>query len=154
MSIHRIASHATYSYPWFSYLYTSSHQLWKNKKQTLLTTSAEDVEYPGMMLITKRKKEDHEDTNYKTLPKDIQESLKKWKGARMSLDGKIQNYSGTSSLRSNQYDSELKGCCYCSVAKSCLTLCDSVLRRDKDSSVLHCLPEFAQIHVHWVGDTI
>ena len=23
-----------------------------------------------------------------------------------------------------------------------------------DSSALHCLPEFAQIHVHWVGDTI
>ena len=22
------------------------------------------------------------------------------------------------------------------------------------SSVLHCLPEFAQIHVHWIGDAI
>ena len=75
------------------------------------------------MLITKRKKEDHDDTNYKTLPKGIQESLKEWKGAHMSLDGKIQNYSGISSLQSNQYDSELKGC-YCSVAKSCLTLCN------------------------------
>ena len=105
------------------FLYISSHQLWKNKKQTLLTTSTKDVEYPGMMLITKRKKEDHDDTNYKTFPKGIQGSLKKWKGARMSLDGKIQNYSGAVSLQSNQYDSKLK-CCYCSVTKSCLTLCD------------------------------
>ena len=39
----------------------------------------------------------------------------------------------------------------CSVAKSCLTLwpmdCST-----PGSPVLHCLPEFAQIHVHGVGD--
>ena len=56
----------------------------------------------------------------------------------------------------NQKDSScitLKNCC-CSVAKSCLILCDC-----KDSSmsgfpVLHHLLELTQTHVHWVGDAI
>ena len=43
-------------------------------------------------------------------------------------------------------------CCWCSVTQSSLTLCNP-----KDSSkpcfpVPHYLPEFAQTHVHWVGD--
>ena len=42
----------------------------------------------------------------------------------------------------------------CSVAKSCLTLCDLMDCSMLGSSVLHCLSEFAQIHVHWVGDAI
>ena len=45
------------------------------------------------------------------------------------------------------------GCCCCSIAKSCPTLCDPDYSLS-DSSVLHYLPEFAQIHVHWVGDAI
>ena len=43
--------------------------------------------------------------------------------------------------------------CCCSVAQSCRTLFDPSLLPDcstPGSSVLHCLPEFAQIHVHWV----
>ena len=44
-------------------------------------------------------------------------------------------------------------CCY-SVAKSCLTLCDLLVYREPGSSVFHYLLEFAQIHVHWVGDAI
>ena len=59
------------------FLYTISNQLQKNRKQTLFTTSAKDMKYPGMMLIKKKKKEDLDDANYKTLPKGIQESLKK-----------------------------------------------------------------------------
>ena len=43
-------------------------------------------------------------------------------------------------------------CCYCSVTKSCLTLCYPMDWCMPGSSVLHCLPEFAQIHVHLVGD--
>ena len=39
-------------------------------------------------------------------------------------------------------------CCVCSVIKSCLTLCDPVDCSTPGSSVLHCLLEFAQIHVH------
>ena len=38
-------------------------------------------------------------------------------------------------------------CCFPSVAKSCLTVCDSMDSSMPGSSVLHCIPEFAQIHV-------
>ena len=39
--------------------------------------------------------------------------------------------------------------CYCSsVAKSCPTLCDPTVRSTPGFPVLHCLLEFAQIHVH------
>ena len=41
-----------------------------------------------------------------------------------------------------------------SVTKSCLTLCDPVNCNTPGSSVLHYLPEFAQIHVHWVSDEL
>ena len=46
-------------------------------------------------------------------------------------------------------------CCHCcSVAKSCLTLCNPMDCSKLGSSVLHYLLEFAQIHVHWVGNVI
>ena len=45
-------------------------------------------------------------------------------------------------------------CCRYSVTKSCLTLCDSMDCSMPGSPVLHYLPEFAQIHVRWVGDAI
>ena len=48
---------------------------------------------------------------------------------------------------------QLKNCC-CSVAKSCLTLCSPIDHSIPGSPVLHYLSEFAQIHVHWVGDAI
>ena len=44
--------------------------------------------------------------------------------------------------------------CCCSVAKSCPTLCDPMECNTPVFPVLHCLPEFAQTHVHWVGDAI
>ena len=47
-----------------------------------------------------------------------------------------------------------KWCCCCSVAKLCLTLCDPMNCSMPGSSVLFYLLEFAQIHVHWVGDDI
>ena len=37
----------------------------------------------------------------------------------------------------------------CSVAKSCLTLCDPMDCSTPRTSVLHHLPEFVQIHVNW-----
>ena len=37
--------------------------------------------------------------------------------------------------------------CFCSAAKSCLTLCDPMDCSIPGSSVLHYLPEFVQIHV-------
>ena len=36
----------------------------------------------------------------------------------------------------------------CSITKSCLTLCDPMDCSTPSFSVLHCLPEFARIHVH------
>ena len=41
-----------------------------------------------------------------------------------------------------------------SVAKWCPTLCDPVNCSMPGFPVLHCRPEFAQTHVHWVGDAI
>ena len=42
----------------------------------------------------------------------------------------------------------------CSVAKLCLTLRDFMDCSTPGFPVLHCLPEFAQILVRWVGDAI
>ena len=44
--------------------------------------------------------------------------------------------------------------CYYSVTKSCPTLCDPMDCSTPGFPVLLCLPEFAQVHVHWVGDAI
>ena len=44
--------------------------------------------------------------------------------------------------------------CCCSVAKWCLTLCDPMDSSTPGFPVLHYLLEFAQVHVHWVGDAI
>ena len=41
--------------------------------------------------------------------------------------------------------------CCSSVSKMCTTLCEPM---DCSTPVLHYLPEFAQSHVHWVGDAI
>ena len=40
----------------------------------------------------------------------------------------------------------------CSVAKQCPTFCDPMDCSMPGFPVLQYLPEFAQIHVHWVGD--
>ena len=41
-----------------------------------------------------------------------------------------------------------------SVTKSCLTLCDLMDCSTPCLSVPHHLPEFAQVHVHWISDAI
>ena len=41
-----------------------------------------------------------------------------------------------------------------SSVKLCLTLCNPMDCSTPGFSVLHCLPELAQTHVHWVGDAI
>ena len=51
-----------------------------------------------------------------------------------------------------QYVVRTWGCC--SVAQSCLTLCNSMDCITPGFPVLYHLPEFAQTHVHWVGDAI
>ena len=45
-------------------------------------------------------------------------------------------------------------CCWCSKTKLCSSPCDPRDCSTPGSSVLHYLPEFAQTHVHWVGDAI
>ena len=45
-------------------------------------------------------------------------------------------------------------CCCCSVTQSCLIFCDPIDCSTPGFPVLHNLPEFAQIHVHWIGDAI
>ena len=43
---------------------------------------------------------------------------------------------------------------FSSVAQSCPTLCDPMECSTPSLPVHHQLPEFTQIHVHWVGDVI
>ena len=45
-------------------------------------------------------------------------------------------------------------CCHRSVAKLCPTFCNPIDCSTPGFPVLHYLPEFAQIHVHWVGEAI
>ena len=45
-------------------------------------------------------------------------------------------------------------CHCCSVAQSCLTLCDPMDCNIPGFPVLHHLPKDTQTHVHWVGDAI
>ena len=50
--------------------------------------------------------------------------------------------------------SDVPICCYCSVAQSCLTLCDPMNCSMLDLPVHHQLLDFTQTHVHRVGDAI
>ena len=43
---------------------------------------------------------------------------------------------------------------FCSVAQSCLTLCNPMDCSTPGFPVHHQFPEFTQTHVHWVGDAI
>ena len=45
-------------------------------------------------------------------------------------------------------------CCCCLVVKLCLTLCNPMDCSTPGFPVLHHFPEFAQTHVHWVGNAI
>ena len=44
--------------------------------------------------------------------------------------------------------------CCCSVSKFCPAFCDPTDCSMPGFPVLHYLPEFAQIHVHWLGDAL
>ena len=57
-------------------------------------------------------------------------------------------------LYKNEKDCYTKTFCCCSVAKSFPTPCDSMDTSMPGSSIFHCFPEFAQIHVHWISDAI
>ena len=51
-------------------------------------------------------------------------------------------------------DCKIKPVQFSSVAQSCLTLCNPMDCSTPGFTVHHQLPEFAQTHVHWVGDAI
>ena len=73
--------------------------------------------------------------------------------ARMSIQA--QTHSSPQPLASSYWVSHLLVLCkwcYCSVTQLCPTLCDPMDCNTPGSPVFHCLPEFVQIHVHWVGD--
>ena len=42
----------------------------------------------------------------------------------------------------------------CSLPQLCPNICDTMDCSTSGFTVLHCLPEFAQTHVHWVDDAI
>ena len=63
-----------------------------------------------------------------------------------------ENYLEKSAIKN--WDSHYKGCCCCSVTQLCLTLCGPMDCCTPSFPVLHYLPEFAQTHVHWIGDAI
>jgi len=62
----------------------------------------------------------------------------------------------TSHREVDSEDSEARTlwCGWCSVAELCQTLCNPMDCSTPGSSDFHCLPEFAQIHVHWAGAVI
>ena len=63
--------------------------------------------------------------------------------------------SGQTAILWNSYLTRLVPCSgCCSVAQSCPTLCDPMDCGTWGFPVLHHLPEFAQTHVHWVGNAI
>ena len=64
----------------------------------------------------------------------------------------LESYTKTTESDTNIL-SLLCWCCW-SVTKWCPTLCNRMDCSMPGSPVLHYLPVFAQIHVHWVGDAI
>ena len=52
------------------------------------------------------------------------------------------------------YSQVERSCCCWSVTKSCLILFDPIDCSTSGLLVLHCLPEFAQIHARWISDAI
>ena len=44
--------------------------------------------------------------------------------------------------------------CFCSVAESCSTPCDSMVWSMPGSSAFHYLLEFVQMHAHWISDAM
>ena len=83
-------------------------------------------------------------------------------GSTYSTCSTVRNYFTTSMLSSNfQYSSWLcchysilfQCCCHCcSIDMLCPTLCNPMDYSMPGFPVLHYLPEFAQLHVHWVAD--
>ena len=72
-------------------------------------------------------------------------------GEELLLMVRIQTWVELSKWRIGWKDKQMADC-YCSIAKSCLTLSNPM--DCSTSGIPVYLPEFAQTHVHWVGDPI
>ena len=72
-----------------------------------------------------------------------------WRKRRLEL--RVGNWVNASE---NHYEIPSHTHCCCSVTQSFLTFCDPMDFSTPGFPVLHYLLEFAQTHVHWVGDAI
>ena len=76
------------------------------------------------------------------------------------MGGSLKPWSSLSNLREIRHKvltASSKGNFFynpCSCSVMCPTLCDPKNCRTPGFPVLHCLPEFAQTHVHWINDAI
>ena len=92
------------------------------------------------------------------------ESFKMERGGTMFIVGKGSGKRGRNPRKTQQWtlehwDVKLNSisslrCCVVVQCLSCVRLCDAMDCSTPGSPILHCLPEFAQIHAHWVGDAI
>ena len=71
-------------------------------------------------------------------------------------NGYIYVWMSHSVVHLKQYRSTVNWLCYycCSVTQSCLTLCNPMDCRMAGLSVLHHVPDFAQVHAHCISDAI
>ena len=86
---------------------------------------------------------------------------RKWQPTPVFLPGEsrgqrslVKQLSSICSSSSNIRHGECRDDCCCSVAKLYLILWDPMDCNTLGFPVFHYLPEFAQIHVHWVSDVI
>ena len=76
-----------------------------------------------------------------------QERRQKWRESKLE---KMTEEKPTKAVKRSREETETgnKGCCCCSVAQSCPTLCDPMDCSTPGFPVLHHLPKLAQSHVH------
>ena len=70
-----------------------------------------------------------------------------------SEEPEIKELDTTSWLNNNREKQDKSFCCR-SVVKLCPTPSDPIDYSKPGFPVPHHLPEFAQVHIHWIGDTI
>ena len=77
-----------------------------------------------------------------------------WSGSPRSKTDIFRNCLPAEPAETAEWQPLPPSCCWWSVVKSCLTLCDPMDCSPQGSSVLHSCPEFVQTHVYWVSDAI
>ena len=92
-------------------------------------------------------------TNSNSLKKSLQQSAQEQCPFQLLHIEKISLVPYTYNISCSKNWGKTPYCC-CSVAKSRLTLCNPMDCSTPGFPVLCFLPEFAQVHVHWVNDAI